>query len=171
VTADEAARALGLSVDAVRKRVQRGTIAHEKDQAGRVRIILDDAETLQDTPQDTTRQPRPDHTAELIATLREQLQAERQAHAEARRIIAGLVERIPAIDAPRGEESSPSEATESPSEATPQPGRVGPQPAASKSTQAQESHEMHMPEVHGGPLPRDQQEASERPWWRRMFGG
>jgi hypothetical protein len=32
-------------------------------------------------------------------TLRGQLEAERQAHAEARRIIAGLVERIPAIEA------------------------------------------------------------------------
>jgi hypothetical protein len=30
-----------------------------------------------------------------IAYLREQLEAERQAHAEARRIIAGLVERMP----------------------------------------------------------------------------
>ena len=34
-------------------------------------------------------------------TLREQLKAERQAHAEARRFIAGLVERIPTIEAPQ----------------------------------------------------------------------
>jgi hypothetical protein len=58
----------------------------------------------------------------------------------------------------------------SPSEAAPQPGRVEPQPAV-QSTQAQESPEMAMPEAGGGPLPRDQQAASERPWWRRMFGG
>jgi hypothetical protein len=67
----------------------------------------------------------------------------------------------------------PSRATEppgAPSEATPQPGRVEPQPAV-QSTQAQESPEMAMPEAGGGPLPRDQQAASERPWWRRMFGG
>jgi hypothetical protein len=38
--------------------------------------------------------------SQLVAVLREQLAAERQAHAEARRIIAGLVERIPAIEAP-----------------------------------------------------------------------
>jgi hypothetical protein len=118
-----------------------------------------------DQPRPTTDQPT-DRTEQLIATLREQLEAEREANRENRRIIAALTSRIPAIEAP----ASP-EATESPPEATPQPGRVGPQPAASKSTQAQESHEMHMPEVHGGPLPRDQQEASERPWWRRMFGG
>lgn len=58
-----------------------------------------------------------------------------------------------------------------PSEATSQPGRVEPQPAV-QSTQAQESPEMAMPEAGGGPLPRDQQRASERrSWWRRMFGG
>ena len=36
----------------------------------------------------------------------------------------------------------------------------------SSPLEAQESHEMHMPEVHGDP-----QTPSERPWWRRMFGG
>ena len=61
VTVDEAARYLGLSVDAVRKRVQRGQIAHEKDLAGRVRIILDDSETLQDESPDT-----PGQSAELV---------------------------------------------------------------------------------------------------------
>ena len=70
----------------------------------------------------------------------------------------------------RGSGWRPSEPPESPSEATPQPGRVEPQPAV-ESTQAQESPEMAMPEAGGGPLPRDQQAASERPWWRRMFGG
>jgi hypothetical protein len=63
---------------------------------------------------------------------------------------------------------------ESPTGATEQPGRVGPQPAVestrgeeSSPLEAQESHEMHMPEVHGGP----REQPSERPWWRRMFGG
>ncbi len=37
VSVDEAARALGLTVDAVRKRVQRGTIELEKDQASTLR--------------------------------------------------------------------------------------------------------------------------------------
>jgi hypothetical protein len=55
----------------------------------------------------------------------------------------------------------------SPSEAKEQPGRVEPQPAV-QSTQAQESPEMAMPEAGGGPLPRDQQRASEAPrrWWQ-----
>jgi hypothetical protein len=36
-----------------------------------------------------------------IEDLREQLEAERQAHAKARRLIAGLVDRSPAIEAPQ----------------------------------------------------------------------
>jgi hypothetical protein len=70
------------------------------------------------------------------------------------------------------------EPRETPSEATPQPGRVAPQTPLegargedSSPLEPQESSEMHMPEVGGGPLPRDQQRPSERPWWRRMFGG
>jgi hypothetical protein len=170
VSVDEAARALGLSVDAIRKRVQRDTIRYEKDAAGRVRIILDESETLQDKSQDTPGQP--DARAELIeelrarvGDLREQLQAERQGHAEARRLLAAALERIPpAIEAPSDERESPTEATE-------QPGRVEPQTQVEGAQEPRESHEMAMPEVGGGPLPRDQQTPSERPWWRRMFSG
>ena len=54
----------------------------------------------------------------------------------------------------------------SPSEATPQAGRVEPQPAVESAQEPRESSEMHMPEAGGGPLPHDQQAASERPWWR-----
>ena len=139
VTVDQAARHLGLSVDAVRKRVQRDQIAQERDQAGRVRIILDESETIQDEPQDTTR---PDHTEELIATLREQLAAERQAHAEARRLLAAALERIP----PQLE--APSEPPGAPTEAAGEPERTEP--------------------WTGGPGP---QERVSRPWWRRVFGG
>jgi hypothetical protein len=48
-------------------------------------------------------------------TLREQLEAERQAHAEARRLLAAALERIPAIEAPQ----EPSEAPTAPSEPVP----------------------------------------------------
>jgi hypothetical protein len=44
-----------------------------------------------------------DRTSELIDTLREQLEAERQAHSEARRLLAAALERIPAIEAPSDE--------------------------------------------------------------------
>jgi hypothetical protein len=79
-----------------------------------------------------------------------------------------MTEAMKALNPPAQEEAV-QEPRGSPSEATEQPGRVGPQPAV-QSTQAQESHEMHMPSAGGGPQSRDQQEATERPWWRRMFG-
>jgi hypothetical protein len=121
----EAAAALGVTVDAVRSRIKRSTIAHERE-GGRVYVLLgDDAarpghdhETDQVGDQGTRETE--DRTAELIATLQEQLQAERQAHAEARRIIAGLVERIPAIESPEtpAPTHAPSEATEEAQEGT-----------------------------------------------------
>jgi hypothetical protein len=79
---------------------------------------------------------------ETIATLRDQLEAERQAHAEARRIIAGLVERIPAIEAPQGASESPETVEEEPERAEPRPDALD----------AQEG-------------------VQRRPWWRRVFGG
>jgi excisionase family DNA binding protein len=146
LTVTEAADALGVTVDAVRSRIKRGTIDHVRA-GGRVYVLLGDDEarpghdqgTDQGGDQGTTALE--DRTAELIATLREQLQAERQAHAEARRIIAGLVERIPALEAP-------SEAREAPETVEEEPERAEPRPVTVES-----------------------QESVQRPWWRRMFGG
>ena len=101
VSVPQAADHLGTTVDALRKRVQRGTIPYERDRDGRVWILLDTGRPRQDTDRP---QSEPDALiSEMrgrVDDLREQLEAERQAHAEARRIIAGLVERIPAIEAP-----------------------------------------------------------------------
>jgi hypothetical protein len=80
-----AAEALGTSVDAVRKRIARGTLESEKAD-GKVYVWLDDGA------------PRSD-TERLISTLEEQLALEREAHAEARRLLAAALERIPAVEA------------------------------------------------------------------------
>lgn len=107
VSVYRAAEAMGVTVDAIRKRISRGTIPHERDEDGRVWVILDADQDTASNVHDTDR-PQSDSSAlisakdETISTLRDQLESERQAHAEARRIIAGLVERIPpAIEAPR----------------------------------------------------------------------
>jgi hypothetical protein len=145
VSVPQAADHLGTTVDALRKRVQRGTIPHERDRDGRVWILLDTGRPRQDTGQDT-EQPQSDPDvliSEMRAhneTLREQLQAERQAHAEARRIIAGLVERIPAIEAPSGERESPETVEEASESAQPHPATGG------------------------------AQEDVQRPWWRKLIG-
>ena len=146
LSVSEAADALGITVDAVRSRVKRDTIDYVRE-GGRVYVLLDTDESRPGQDQDTDQvgdqgtTAAEDRTDELIATLREQLQAERQAHAEARRIIAGLVERIPAIEAPQ-EASEASETVEE------EPERAEPRPATGEA-----------------------QEVVQRPWWKRIFTG
>ena len=41
VTVAEAAARLGVKEQAIRKRIQRGTLAHDKDEDGRVHVYLD----------------------------------------------------------------------------------------------------------------------------------
>jgi predicted ArsR family transcriptional regulator len=96
LTVQQAAGQLGISEGAVRNHIKRGTLRAERE-AGPVYVLLAGAAS-HDKPKDES---------ELVAVLREQLAAERQAHAEARRIIAGLVERIPAIEAPSDERGGP----------------------------------------------------------------
>jgi hypothetical protein len=85
-------------------RVKRGTLPSTRE-GGRLYVLLNiDPTPEPERPHDGTH----DRTSELIDTLREQLEAERQAHAEARRLLMAALERIP----PQLE--APSEARESP---------------------------------------------------------
>jgi hypothetical protein len=90
LTVQQAAAHLGISEGAVRNRIKRDTLRAERE-AGRVYVLLSGPANRDESNDES----------QLVAVLREQLAAERQAHAEARRIIAGLVERIPAIEAPQ----------------------------------------------------------------------
>ena len=144
LTIDQAADRLGISPDAVRSRVKRGTLAAERE-AGRVYVLVD-----ADRPRPADDRPSTDQFADNALTfeLRDrlryvegQLEAERQAHAEARRLLAAALERIPAIEAPQ-------EPPEAPETVDKQQGRGQPRSDAP------------------GP-----QEDERRPWWRRVFGG
>ena len=132
-------------MDAIRSRVKRRTIPHERE-GGRVYVLLsaDQGGPSQDQGADQGTDQAggqaEDRTAELIATLQEQLAAERQAHSEARRIIAGLVERIPALEAPPEAGGSPESAED----------------ATVRGTGREAAPERERP--------------VERPWWRRVFG-
>lgn len=55
VTVQEAARKLGVKDDAIRKRIQRGTIEHDKDSGGRVFVYLD---ATHDAAKDTWTEQR-----------------------------------------------------------------------------------------------------------------
>ena len=141
VTQREAAERLGVTVEAIRKRVARGTLRSDKGEDGRRYVYLDtdpDAGGAQPEYSPLTSELR-----DRLRYVEQQLEAERQAHAEARRIIAGLVERIPALEAPA---EAPPEAPQSPA----QPAQGG----------------------ERGNAPQQPETAPEqRPWWRRIFGG
>ena len=94
------------SVDAVRKRIARGTLESEKAD-GKVYVWLDDGAPRSDTDALTSElRDRLHYVEEQLRAERENVRAEREAHAEARRIIAGLVERIPALEAPESPETA-----------------------------------------------------------------
>ncbi len=106
-TVNEAAEILGISAEAVRARINRGTLPKEKDGDGTVYVRLDGARTH------TNGRTNGDHTADhaapdslafqlmqdQIAFLRAEL--ERKDH-----LLALTLERIPAIEAPSDERGS-----------------------------------------------------------------
>jgi hypothetical protein len=155
VTVAEAAALLGLSEDAVRSRLKRGTLGKEKDADGTVFVVLgangrpgrpttngDRPTTGQTTDQSALAlmQAHLDSLGEQLTYIRDQLDQEREANRENRRIIAGLVQRVPELEAPRNGHET----------ATAEPDGGG----------------EHRPGTDGA------QEAPEpRSWWRRWFGG
>ncbi len=143
---------LGISEGAARKRIARGTLKTERDQAGRVWVLLPDREAAGRDAGQPGGQGTQDPDAllnsykERVEDLKEQLAAEREANRENRRIIAGLTQRIPELmPAPdeRGQEDAPRPDRE-----------PGGQDVSGTRVGRQEAAE--------GP--------ETRPWWRRVFG-
>jgi hypothetical protein len=146
LTVQEAAEVLETSVDAVRMRARRGSLRSEKGEDGRVYVWVNPDES------ETKHEPNGEPTAlisakdETIAVLREQLEAEREAHREARRIVAGLVQRIPELEAP--------------------PGAPAPSQTASEAPQTGAESEQ----APGGADVQKSSEAHREPWYKRWFG-
>ena len=119
VSVEDAARILGISENAVRKRVERGTLESERDGDTRYVLLYGDmtqhADDMSDgMPADIALiQAHLDSLEDQIAFLRTELEARTE---EARRkdsIIMSLTQRIPELEAP----PEPREAPESASEA------------------------------------------------------
>ncbi len=159
LTPRQAADQLGVSVEAVRGRIKRGTIAHERD-GGRVFVILDADQTATDHDQgddQSTDQARPVELVEVLrdqlSYIREQLEQEREARRRADAIIAQLAQSneeqartIRAIEAPGSPQDAQHEGQE-----TPAPGPDGPATPDSEAT--------------------GEGDVERRGWWRRFFGG
>ena len=144
----EAAETLGVTSEAVRKRVRRGTIASEKHEDGRVLVWVDvGSDSGYDGGSDGGYDERVgrgydellEEVRDRVRSLEKQLDEEKEANRENRRIIAGLVQRVP---------------------------ELGP---------AQEPREGHVTDSEepnkGTAAPSEQQETSQRrSWWRAFFG-
>jgi excisionase family DNA binding protein len=147
LTVQEAAEVLNTSVDAVRMRIRRGSLESEKDPDGRVYVWVD--EDSSETKPRLGGEPSTLISAkdETIRILAEQLEVERRANEENRRIVAALTSRIPELEAP---------------------------PASSEPPGALESA-AGGPREEGSERPRDTAEfpvrgSLTRPWWRRALG-
>src|SRR5215217_8909252 len=131
VTVEEAARLLDVSVDAVRKRIERGTLRSEK--VGKTRyVFLDDVMTQHDS--DRTRQdygPDADRTQHdtdmtaLVASMQDQIDTLKQEledrKEEARRkdaILMTMAQRIPELEASAEPRDTPVTASEEPDRGT-----------------------------------------------------
>jgi hypothetical protein len=126
-TIQGAANALGITESAVRKRVKRGQLEHDKEEDGRVYVYLD--------TRSGSSGPAPDGAPEssyplLVARLeneneflRRELERRSEEAAEFRRIIAGLTQRIPAIESPPEPPGSPQAASGGPGSAQGRPDR------------------------------------------------
>jgi excisionase family DNA binding protein len=146
VTIQEAAQRLGVKEDAVRKRIQRGSMRHEKAENGRVYVWVD---TAQDTPpdepdasrdeyRDTAQDERVEDLREQVAYLRRQLDEEREARRRADTILVQLsaanaeqARTIRALEAPAAASGEPADdpetVEEEPEGSEPRPATTGPQ--------------------------------------------
>ena len=146
----EAAGLIGVSTEAVRKRATRGSLRSEKRDDGRVVVWVDDHRT--EGGREAQGEASTDGGAlvevltEQVAYLKAQLDIRTEELREHRRLLAGLIERVPELEAPREQGGAPE-----PPEA-PETVEEGAERAESRSAAG------------------EAREGARRPWWRRVFG-
>jgi excisionase family DNA binding protein len=144
VTVAEAAQLLGLSAEAVRSRVQRGTLKSIKV-GNTVYVLLDEpAQTRPNTDEDTAQMPPNGDLTEFIASMQDQIDTLKREledrKEEARRkdaILMTLAQRVPELEA-------------------------APEPRESPVTSSEQQG--------SGTARSDDGEMQKRSWWKRFFG-
>jgi len=101
----EAAELLGVSKDAVRQRIRRDRLRSDKGEDGRVYVYLDasvdDVHGDEPSDQDLVGELR-----DRVRYLERQVEEERDARRRADTLLAQLMQRIPAIEAPQDAEDA-----------------------------------------------------------------
>jgi hypothetical protein len=143
----EAARELGISTDAVRKRIARGSLRSDRED-GHVRVWLDAGGTEAGREAQVDGEALVEVLQDHISDLRIQLEAEREARRRADTIIAQLTQANAALAAKVPE----LEAAESHEEA------------------AEAAETVENEPERGEPHSKAQEPAVQGSWWRRVFG-
>src|SRR3712207_5496134 len=130
LTVAQAADQLGVTVEAIRSRVKRGTIDHVRE-GGRVYIMLGGAQyspsraqgTAQDTAKATEAGPGPraalaDELRDRVRYLERQVEEERDARRRADTLLARLMDRVPELE-PTSEPQESPESADEPSDRAP----------------------------------------------------
>ena len=104
LTVAQAADRLGVTEDAVRKRIARGTIRHDKDHEGRIFVYLDTFERSSKTDQDrgqdeASKTDQDTHQDKYTRSLEDQIEFLRQELERKDTIILSLTQRIPELEA------------------------------------------------------------------------
>jgi hypothetical protein len=163
VDVGEAARELGISSDAVRKRIARGSLRSDR-QDGSVLVWLDEGWSEAGREAQLDGRPLVEELREQVHYLRSVLNEEREARRRADMIIAQLTQanaslaaKVPELEAPH--EQAPERrggpktvVEEPPKRAEPRSGTAGPMAEAPERSFTEE-------------------EPEPRSWWRRVFGG
>jgi hypothetical protein len=153
VPVQEAAHLLGISPEAVRSRLYRGTLDKETGTDGTVYVRLHADQVRPNDEQTVDRsQPNTEFVGELrarVEDLREQLAEEREARRRADTIIAQLARTTEEQARTIRELEAPQEVPEDAETVEREPEGAEPRPDA----------------------PGPQEGAQRRPWWRRWFGG
>ena len=155
----EAAEALGVTRDAIHKRIRRGTIEYEKGEDGRFYVYVDTSTSGVDQSAYESKDESKVEVLERliegqqdrIAFLERELERRGDETVRLHQIVAGLTQANAQLAAHVPELEAPQEAAEAPEPAEDEPERAEPRP---DRVEAQEGIG----------------EASERSWWRRMFG-
>lgn len=148
VTVTDAARILGVTESAVRKRVQRGKIPHDKAEDGRVYVYLDPTESralsgkVMDGHTPRSRPISPGQSRDKdIQRLEERNAFLEDLVKRQMGIIADLVQRVPELEVAPEPPQAAERAPDTPEAAEPRPGTV------------------------------ESQTGARRPWWLRWLGG
>jgi hypothetical protein len=100
LTVAQAAAQLGVSQDAIRKRIRRNTIDYDQDPDGRIYVYVDFSEIAQDESSDASIERLIQVQHDDIEFLRRELENRTEEIRRRDSIIAALAQRFPEIEAP-----------------------------------------------------------------------